>query len=238
MARIVKEEEHTGKRNAILAVAERLVYTNGYEQMTIQDILDDLQISKGAFYHYFNSKQAVLEALTERMQEEVEQILLPVVHDPRLPALEKLRCFFPTLARWKTARKSLILALMRILYADDNAIFRQKARALAVKRVSPLLTTIIRQGVQEGVLTTPYPDQVAEVVVSLVLDLGDAIASLLLSWNPERDESLRVERTVAAYTEALECALGAPTGSLPLVDDQTLKEWFVSPGDNEAETKS
>jgi hypothetical protein len=37
--------------------SQGLVYTKGYEQMTIQDILDDLQISKGAFYHYFGSKK-------------------------------------------------------------------------------------------------------------------------------------------------------------------------------------
>ena len=67
MARILKEEEYTVKRNEILDVAQRLIYTKGYEQMTIQDMLDDLQISKGAFYHYFDSKQAVLEALVERI---------------------------------------------------------------------------------------------------------------------------------------------------------------------------
>ena len=55
MSRIVKEEEYTLRRNDILDTARRLVYTKGYEQMTIQDILDALQISKGAFYHYFDS---------------------------------------------------------------------------------------------------------------------------------------------------------------------------------------
>src|SRR5262245_58568880 len=55
MARVVKE--HAVRRGEILDVAQRLVYTSGYEQMTIQDMLDELQISKGAFYHYFSSKQ-------------------------------------------------------------------------------------------------------------------------------------------------------------------------------------
>lgn len=229
MARIVKEEEHTEKRNAILDAAQRLLYTKGYERMTIQDILDDLCISKGAFYHYFDSKQAVLEALVERMGEEVVQLLLPIVHDPALSALDKLRRFFPTLARWKTARKDFILALMRVLYADDNAIFRQKTRALAVKRVTPQLASIIHQGVREGVLTTAYPDQMGEVVLSLVLDFGDAVADLLLSREPGRDEYPRAKRTVAAYTETLERAVGAPAGSLPLADDQTLREWFAEP---------
>ena len=61
MARSVNEKEYAVKRNEILDVAQRFVYTRGYEQMSIQDILDELHISKGAFYHYFDSKQALLE---------------------------------------------------------------------------------------------------------------------------------------------------------------------------------
>jgi AcrR family transcriptional regulator len=227
MARSVKEEEHAGKRNAILDVAQRLVYRKGYEQMTIQDLLDDLQISKGAFYHYFGSKQAVLEALVERMQEEVKQLLLPVVQDPHLLALDKLRRFFPVLSQWKTARKDFVLSLVRILYADDNALFRQKVRAGSIKAVTPLLAAILRQGVQEGVLTISYPDQVGEVVLALLLDLGDTFAGLLLSSEPHSDTSSRLESTVAAYTDALERVLGAPPGSLPLADAEALKEWVV-----------
>src|SRR5260370_5248117 len=99
MARIVKEEEYTGKRNAILDVAQRLIYIKGYEQMTIQDMLDDLQISKGAFYHYFDSTQAVLEALVERIGEEALQLLAPIVHDPPLPARDKFQRYLATANR-------------------------------------------------------------------------------------------------------------------------------------------
>jgi TetR/AcrR family transcriptional regulator, transcriptional repressor for nem operon len=209
------------------------VDTKGYEQMTIQDILDDLQISKGAFYHYFGSKQALLEALIERMLDEMEeQFLLPIVHDPHLRALEKLQRFFDTLNRRKVAQEGFFLALLRVWYTDDNAIVRQKLLITGAKRIMPLLTAIIRQGIQEGVLTTSYPDQVGEVVLSLAQGLGDTLGQLLLSFEPERDDLQRVERTVAVYTDALERVLGAPTGSLSLADIQTLKEWFSSPGDN------
>ncbi len=146
------------RRNQILDTALRLVYTKGYEQMTIQDILDNLQISKGAFYHYFNSKAAVLEALVERIVDEVEPLLLSIVQDPHLSALEKFQRFFDTTARWKTDRKDLMLGLMRMWYADENAIVRQKVFASTLKRVSPLLAEIAHQGVQEGVFTTSYPD--------------------------------------------------------------------------------
>src|SRR5260221_161474 len=127
MARVVKA--HAVRRNEILDVARRLVDTKGYEQMTIQDILDDLRISKGAFYHYFDSKQALLEAMIERMGEGVEQLVLAMVHDPALPALKKLQRVFDMLNRLKTARKELFLPLLRVWYADDNAIVRQTRKS-------------------------------------------------------------------------------------------------------------
>jgi AcrR family transcriptional regulator len=228
MARIVKEEEYAARRNEILDVAQRLVFVKGYRRMTIQDILDDLQISKGAFYHYFDSKRALLEALTERMWEEVEQILVPIVQDSHLSALENLERYFATIAHWKIAQKTYLLGLLRTWYTDDNAIVRQKIQAMAVKRLAPMLTGIIQQGIQEGVFTSPFPDQVGELVVHLVQCLGDTLGRLFLSFEPDRDALQRIESTVAAYADALERVLGAPTGSLHLVDAETLKEWVAS----------
>jgi len=238
MARLVKEEEYAGKRNGILDVAQRLIYTRGYEQMTVQDMLDDLQISKGAFYHYFGSKQAVLEALVERIGEEALQLLLPIVHDPVLPALEKLQRYLATANRWKIGQKAFFLALLRVWFADDNAIVRQKLRATAIREIAPLLAEIIRQGIQEGVMTATYPDQVGEVIASLAQDAGEAVGALLFSFDPERDDMQRVERTIVVYTDAFERLLGVPPGSLTLVDDQTLREWFASSRENEIEMKS
>jgi AcrR family transcriptional regulator len=226
MTRIVKER--TERRNEILDVAQRLVITKGYEQMTIQDILDALQISKGAFYHHFDSKQALLEALVERMGEEAVQLMLPIVHDPALAALDKFQRYLDTLNRWKVGRKAFFLALLRVWFTDDNAIVRQKLRAIGIQVVAPLLTVIIRQGIQEGVMTATYPDQAGEVIAALAQDAGEAIGTLLLSFDAKGGDLQRVERAVAAYTEAFERILGMPAGSLVIVDTETLKEWFFS----------
>ena len=86
MARVIKEEERAVKRNEILDAAQQLVYTKGYELMSVQNVLEALQISKGAFYHYFGSKQALLDGMLERILEQVEQLLQPVIDDPDNPA--------------------------------------------------------------------------------------------------------------------------------------------------------
>src|SRR6185312_10363428 len=103
MVRTVNEEVYAQRRNAILDAAQHAVITRGYEQMAIGDILSELQISSGAFYHYFDSKPALLFALVERIGDEIEQVALPFVHDPAPGALEKLQRFFAALDQWKFA---------------------------------------------------------------------------------------------------------------------------------------
>jgi AcrR family transcriptional regulator len=230
---MAREEAYAGKRTAILDAAQRLIYTKGYEQMTIQDVLDTLRISKGAFYYYFDSKPALLDALLARAQDEVLAVLRPIAQDAHLGALDKLQRFFPTLGRWKTDRKDFLLELARVLYSDDNAIFRQKARAQAITSVTPLLTEIIRQGIQEGVVTVTYPDEVGELLVGLALDLSDTIAGLLLNTARPGDLAVRFERTVAVYTGALQRVLGAPAGALPIIDADALQEWVITPDNSE-----
>ena len=236
MARTVNEQEYTLRRNAILDMTQRLVYTKGYEQMAIQDILNELQMSKGAFYHYFDSKSALLEALIERMQQEAEQLLLPIVQDPDLGALEKFQRYIDAGVRWKTARKTFLIELLHVWYSDHNAIVRQKMWTTMSKRAMPLLLEIIHQGIREGVLNIPYPDQVGAIVLSFIYGLGDAFAELLLSAQPHGDELQRAEALIAAYNNALERVLGAPAGSLKLMDATALREWFTSPSDHDERT--
>jgi len=66
VARTVNLEVHKVRRDAFLDIAQRLIVTKGYEQMSIQDVLDELEASRGALYHYFDSKQALLDGVVER----------------------------------------------------------------------------------------------------------------------------------------------------------------------------
>ncbi len=229
MPRVVKESEYAIKRNEILDVAQRLVYVTGYEQMSVQNILNELKISKGAFYHYFDSKLVLLDALVERMMDEAEQVLQPIVEADDLPAIEKLQCYFSAGSRWKVARKSFMLDLMRVWYTDSNALVRQKQEAAAIKRIAPMLAKIIRQGIAEGVFSTSHPDQIGSMIWGLAQGIEDNVAGLLLSEEPPTDALQRLEAIVGAYSEAMERILGAPVGSLPLADITILKEWLVAP---------
>ena len=228
MPRVVKEDEYAVKRNEILDVAQKLVFITGFEQMSVQDILDALNISKGAFYHYFDSKMSLLDGLVERMMDEAVQVLQPIVDTVDLPALEKMRRYFAAGSRWKVARKSFMLDLMRVWYTDSNTLVRQKQEAAAMKRIAPMLADIVRQGIMEGVFTTTYPDQIGSMIWGLAEGITDNVAELLLSNNPPPDALQRLEAIIGAYSEAMERILGAPVGSLPLADIAMIKDCLVT----------
>src|SRR5947209_1773717 len=193
MARTVKPEVFASKRKEILDAAQRLMLTKGYQQMSIQDILDEVQISSGAFHHYFDSRRALLDAFVERIGQEVEKPLLPLIHDPSLSAIEKLQGFFDTLDRLRIAHKADIVKLGRVWYSDENAIVRQKVDEAIFQQRAPLLTEIVRQGIREGIFTTAYPDNAGEVILSLLQGMGNTHARLLLSFEQYGDDLHRVE---------------------------------------------
>ncbi|MBU5444741.1 TetR/AcrR family transcriptional regulator [Paenibacillus sp. MSJ-34] len=231
MARTINEQEYAKKRNEILDTAQRLIHVKGYERMTIQDILNELQISSGAFYHYFGSKPAVLEAFIERIREETEKPLLPIIRDPKLSAIEKLQGFFDTLDRLRSENRAAVLKLGRVWYADENAIVRQKVEEAVREQRAPLLTEIVRQGVREGVFTTAYPEQSGEVILSLQQGMGNTHAKLLLSLEKEQDPQNCMERitvTYAAYMDAIERVLGAPSNALYRLDAEAVKAWVTA----------
>jgi AcrR family transcriptional regulator len=214
MTRSVKPEEYAEKRNAILDVAQRYITAKGYEQMTTQDILEALQISRGAFYHYFESKQALLMALVERIGEQAEQLVLPIVSDRAMPAQDKLLRVFAVLNQYKQENLDLVLAFMRIWYADENALFRQKLYQARLKRLAPLLSQIIAQGVAEGVFTTAYPDHAARTMLSLLEDLGYATVELLLVEEGKQIDLSRMVQLGEATADTLERVLGMKPGVL------------------------
>jgi TetR/AcrR family transcriptional repressor of nem operon len=222
MARTVKPEEFAAKRREILNATQRLVLTRGYEQMSIQDILDEVRISSGAFHHYFDSRKALLEAFIEHIRQESEKPLLPIIHDPHLSAIEKLQGFFDTLDRLRIAHKADVVKLVRVWYTDDNAIIRRRVDEAVLQQRAPLLTEIVHQGIREGSFTTAYPDQTGKVILSLLQSMGNTHARLLLSLDQEHDDDQclieEIVATHAAYMDAIERVLGAPPHSFYRVD--------------------
>ncbi len=226
MARTLNPAVHTVRREAFIEVAQKLMQAKGYEQMSIQDVLDELGASRGAFYHYFDSKQALLEAVIDRMVDAGLGAVAPIVEDPRLRATDKLQKVFSGIGRWKTDRKALVMSLIEVWLSDHNAIVREKLRRTTMERMVPLLSRIVKQGVDEGTFTVSSPTETARVLVMLLHGFQDGATELFVARQKRLISYEDVERTMATYAEAFDRILGVPVGKIIFGDEAVLREWF------------
>lgn len=224
MARVVKEPEV--RRSEILDAAQQMFYTRGYEQTSVQDIIDQVGIAKGTFYHYFGSKVELLDQLIERMVDQAMVFIEAVATDDQLDAPQKMIQMFSRVGSWKTQSKAFLLDILRPYYSDDNAVLRQKMQTMGVARMAPYFTEIIGQGVAEGRFVTDHPDDLAGVILAILTAWSAGLAAMILQ-NPDNGDLWPVARQKALVSQyAIERLLGAAPGSLPIIDLDSLRLWF------------
>jgi AcrR family transcriptional regulator len=227
VARTLDPIAHALRRDAFVDAGIRLIQERGYESLSIADVIEAVGASKGAFYHYFGSKAALLDAVVERMVDLASQSLEPIVADPRLTAVQKFEGVFAGLARWKAARRDLILAVLHVWFSEENTVVREHLRGATGRRFTPLLADIVRQGIGEGSFSVHSPEAVAEVLVALILAANETMSRLLLAHQAGSVSFTEVTATLAAYREALERILGTPAGSLDIFNRRVVREWFT-----------
>lgn len=226
MTRIVKDPDV--RSNEILDAAQRLFYVQGYERTSIQQIIDQVGIAKGTFYHYYQSKIDLLDCLFQRMFDGILQGLTPMAADESLSSLEKFERFFAQISAWKFENKAFITDLMETYYGDENALFREKLNKTSIRMTAPIFAQIIRQGIQEGVFAADDPEVLAEIVIGIWQQLPDAFARLVLDGAADEDTLAALQKKVDAYQAATDRVLGAEPGTVELFDMQVVRAWFQS----------
>lgn len=226
MPRTLNPEAHALRRDAFIDVAQRLIQVKGYEQLSVEEILAELGASKGAFYHYFDSKEVLLAAVVDRMVDAGVATMTPVAMDPDLAAVAKMGRLFTTLAQWKGERSGLMIELVHVWFSDANAVVRDQLRTGTQERLTPLLATIVRQGKAEGAFTITSPEHTAGVLVALLLGLNETASRLYMARQAGTISYQDVECTIGAYSDAFERVLGLSPGSWPNLDSATMHFWF------------
>jgi len=214
------------RRDAILDVAERLMRTCGYEEMSVQDIQDELGVSRGAIYHYFGSKAEILDAVSERTTDTVIAVIEPIADDVGLTPLAKLQQVFAVAGQWKAERKELMVALAQAWYSDHNLLVRERLGHMVTARLTPLIAGILRDGKAEGVFNIGSPDHAAAILVAMLLDSGEALSRMVFAGLEGTASFEEIEIAISAYNEAFGRILGLSSGSFEIIDSPTLRFWL------------
>lgn len=212
------------RKQAIIDSAERLFYEKGYENTSIQDILDDLHFSKGGFYHHFDSKITLLEALCEQKTDEVYLRCEAAVRTEGLAPVEKLNAVLSSSSLLSQNSMDFIGLLIRVAYRGGSVMLRDSIKRTAIKRLLPLMDEIVYDGLKKKIFYTPHPDTVGRLILLLGTNLTDEIAERLSGETIGQSELLLSLELLDTYRNAVELLLNAPYGSVEIIDMNRIVE--------------
>lgn len=224
MGRIVKDYDE--RYSEFLDVAQGLFYSKGYEATSVQEIIRAVGVAKGTFYHYFDSKADILEAIVVHASKESLKTLQPIASDKTLGAVDKLKQFFLSINNWKVANREFMIETARVMYADENVLLRSKMREQGQNLVAPILGEIIEQGVEKGIFSVDYPLATAELILTMSESLSASTVSILLASEPDSNEIEQTKQKIVVYNRCIERILGLPEYSLTLIDPEIIDAWI------------
>lgn len=69
------KKNNRNTKSKIIAAAWKLFYEHGYDNTTVEEIVEESSTSKGSFYHYFSGKDALLGSLSELFDAKYQELI-------------------------------------------------------------------------------------------------------------------------------------------------------------------
>lgn len=205
MARTVKRPEE--RRREIIGAARDLFEAGDYATTTMRDVMDRLSIAKGTIYHYFPSKEALLEAVVEDIIDEDMARREALLDTTKGNAIDKLRALLTSGSIADDHER-----LLGHLHDPGNVGMHTRLLAVAIERQAKQVERLIDQGREEGLFQTEHPLECAEFLLAGVQFLTD------LGVYPWSEDTL--VRRVMAFPALIEAQLRAPEGSFRFLAEQ------------------
>ncbi|QGU95560.1 TetR family transcriptional regulator [Clostridium bovifaecis] len=165
--RITKEYDE--RRNEILDTAEKLFHIKGYENCTVNDILKEIGIAKGTFYHYFRSKEEVLDAVVSRYTDIVMSKANEVLKIDSISSEEKFMRVFMAMRITSEVDGDVLNSI----HKSENVLLHQKTLSSIVTAMAPILVKVIEEGIEKKVWSCRYPLQYMQIFLASSLTLID-----------------------------------------------------------------
>lgn len=201
--RIVKEAEE--RRNEILDAADELFFQKGFDGTSTNDIIEKVGIARGTLYYHFKSKEDIMDALIDRYNLRILGAAQEIAKDKSIPVNQRIVRVVMALNISGESSKEI----MEHIHKPQNALMHQKIQKVIISGVTPILAEIIREGIEQGMFSTPFPYESMEMVMTyanIIFD-GDMV---------EMKDEERASR-IQAFVFNVERLLGAESGSFMYV---------------------
>lgn len=215
------------RRALILDTAESLFYQYGYENTSIADLLSAVSLSKGGFYHHFESKQQLLDEICDakalaacaHAREAMAQLKDPIA---------KLNVLFDKNGLWQEENIEFFGLLIRVGSTGCNMMMRERMKEKLTAHLLPVLTQIVQEGCAAKVFYTQYPVRISKILLDILHGFSDELARYLMACGAQTPELGEVLRMLEIYRSVTERLLDAPYGSVTLYQIRTIADTMMA----------
>jgi AcrR family transcriptional regulator len=202
--RIVKNPDE--RRKEIMETAAQFFLTKGYEETSINAIVEHLKIAKGTFYHYFKSKEEILGAILEDYLGAFADKIGEIINNSNMNAHEKMQYVLKNIFSGNEEPKYLT----EHIEDNKNAKLHQMLDEKFYEKFCPILTDIVNQGVREGIYHVEYPEEITEILLM-------GIRSYIHIHMPRFADAAYAVKKLKALEELFCKALGIKEGKYKII---------------------
>ncbi|ACB84340.1 TetR/AcrR family transcriptional regulator [Natranaerobius thermophilus] len=197
------------RKQEFLMTALELFYEKGYEKTTIKDIINKMDVSKGAFYHYFESKEDVITSLAKEYADRALSIIKRINSRNDLSAVNKINRIFQSINEYKGSSEEKRHKLKDAFYGEENLKLEKKIFNSFKEETIDLFQEIIEEGIAEGSIEEPVCSrELAEFMLYTIKSLNSSIDELVHYMNDEDNDfgyeefTKRLDNKLRFYEEA------------------------------------
>lgn len=187
------------RKQELLQIAYRMFISRGYENTSVDEIIEEAGIAKGTFYYYFETKEQLLEEvigmMIDRETEAAGQVL-----KAEIPVTQKIAGIISSF-RPTQEETPIEGALMQ----PENVIMHEKIRKKIVEAAIPLLSGVVEEGIAQGVFSCDC--------------IPERVRMLLVISSATFDEGRFTARDVTVFIDMTEKLLGAEPGTMGFIRD-------------------
>lgn len=202
------KQDKPDKRELIFDALEELMYTVPFKEISVESIAKKANVGKGSVYYYFESKDEILDNVIERSYRRAVREYLNSVSSEKT-ALGRIKQLFRSVLKkdFGDSRRNLIITL----HLHDDLILHNKLKAIAVQELSPILTLLLEQGIDEGSIKLDYPKESAEIIVTVL--------TVFLDNTALSQDSASTKKKLKIFANVLENCLKTSKGSFDFLFD-------------------
>ena len=200
--------QNHNKREQILDAMQELMGSSNAQAISVSDIAQKAGIGKGSIYYYFSSKNDIIDAVIERSYSRVLDAGKELAASSHMDAFKKMELIYHACLDSSTELRRQE-AIGTFNEQQESAFIHQKFARIIITSLKPILTDIIRQGMEEGTIHCEYPEETAQIVLTVL--------TITLDNNLIPADQDQIGRILTAFTQMQEKSMDIPAHTLEFV---------------------